>query len=42
MGGPFWSAFDAALLISHISHFMTLLPGDVIATAGRGPAGLGE
>jgi 2-keto-4-pentenoate hydratase/2-oxohepta-3-ene-1,7-dioic acid hydratase in catechol pathway len=37
--------FDAATLVSYVSHVMTLLPGDVILTgtpAGVGPLTAGD
>ena len=37
--------FDVATLLSHVSHVMTLLPGDVLATgtpAGVGPLVAGD
>jgi 2,4-diketo-3-deoxy-L-fuconate hydrolase len=33
--------FDVAKIISHVSHYMTLLPGDVIATGTPPGVGLG-
>jgi 2-keto-4-pentenoate hydratase/2-oxohepta-3-ene-1,7-dioic acid hydratase in catechol pathway len=33
--------FDVAKLISHVSHYMTLLPGDIIATGTPPGVGLG-
>lgn len=34
--------FDVATLVSHISHYMTLLPGDVISTGTPPGVGLGQ
>ena len=33
--------FDCAKIISHVSHYMTLLPGDIIATGTPPGVGLG-
>jgi len=34
--------FDVAALVSHISRYMTLLPGDVISTGTPPGVGLGQ
>jgi 2,4-diketo-3-deoxy-L-fuconate hydrolase len=34
--------FDVATLVSHISHYMTLMPGDVISTGTPPGVGLGQ